>query len=169
MKKRTAGPEDEREELRQLTRELHEAAQNARDVARDLRAARKEIGESAEDQAVNVIGPLIEKLNETVREAEQAMIVSINEANLLIEDKHRELLGFADTAELTSWIATQITGQLAKPEYTAVIADKLLATAAEKWAKQKDETQLAAAKAMADIIGPGAIPGIVLDFSGKKR
>jgi hypothetical protein len=36
-------PEQEREQLRQLTRELHEAAQGARDAARDLRAARKEI------------------------------------------------------------------------------------------------------------------------------
>lgn len=43
-----ATPEEEREQLRQLTRELHEAAQDARDAERRLRAARKEIADGAE-------------------------------------------------------------------------------------------------------------------------
>lgn len=56
----------ERERLRQQTRELHEAAQGARDAARELRAALAEVDKTAEATILRVIKPLCNEVAESV-------------------------------------------------------------------------------------------------------
>lgn len=151
--------EEEREQLRQLTRELHEAAQEARDAARELHAQRAMTARSAADQATAVINPLIAALNKQVKETEDVIVANLEAGREKIEDHHRELLGFADRTEMAAWIAGQITRHLERPDYLDAVANRLLQNAAQIWSKQRDEIQLGAAERLAEFIRDGQFSG----------
>lgn len=136
-----AGPQDEREQFRQLTRELHEAAQAARDAARELRAEQASAAALAADQALTMINPLIAELNTTLKQAENNLIKKIEEANDLISERHAELLGFADHNELVTWLADSIMKFMKTPEFTGAVAEKLLSNAAHTYQDQREKAR----------------------------
>lgn len=67
-----ADPEAEKAQLRQLTRELHEAAQDARDAARELIAARKTVESTAEDTIDVIVTKLFKEMENHLDEIVKA-------------------------------------------------------------------------------------------------
>lgn len=83
-----ADPEAEKAELRQLTRELHEAAQDARGAARELRDALKLVEDTAEDTVTAVITPLCNEVTDGMNQ-----LFKVGEARIDFQVNHLEEIG----------------------------------------------------------------------------
>lgn len=167
MKRRDipADPAAEREQLRQLTRELHEAAQDARDAARQLRAERAEAAQLIGDQAVSLVNPIIEEMNRQIRQGEEELVAQMQQIEDLITEKFAAILGLANFAEAKQFVADTITGQMNRPEYTDAIARGVLArmTAAQASAG-RGRVMVATAEALQEYQAAGGDPGLVIDL-----
>lgn len=116
------------EQKRQVTRELHEAAQNARDAARELRAALALVGETAEAAVARVIAPLVDSLTEQMERIRPAVdgridfhVDHLEQVTRLCIDKVKELesttvsrlMGFTDLEAARRFISAGINEAIA--------------------------------------------------------
>lgn len=129
-KRAPASPEEEREQLRQLTRQLHEAAQDARAAARELLAARGQVSDDAEIRISGIAAPLVnqavteinehmqtghaefQKMVDAAEAAANRAIKAAEEAFRLIDGKvmaaEARLLGFEDTRQVADMLTATV-------------------------------------------------------------
>jgi hypothetical protein len=157
-------PEAERELLRQLTRELHEAAQDARDAARVLRAERAEAAALIGDQAVGLVNPIIEEMNRHIKDAEGNLVSQMIEIEKLVTDKFAVFTGMADFAEMQTFLAKSITDELNRREYVETITSGLLRRMKASRQGGGAEIKVATAAQLEAYILAGGDPGVVLDL-----
>jgi uncharacterized coiled-coil DUF342 family protein len=123
--KRTATPADpeaERRELRQLTRELHEAAQGARDAAKELRAARNEVREDFEKILKPYIDEHLDYLADKFNETREFIVTSLRESCDSANEQFAAQFRFNSVDEWMRELAKMFTECLYSPETIARIA-----------------------------------------------
>lgn len=125
VKHAPATPEQEREQIRQLTRELHEAAQAAREAIREYRAAREEIERGVEKRIQALLDVHAGHINGQVKKETDGVLASIRKVGRAVEDKYSELLGFQSSDELQEYIAGQFIAQIHSTEFVEKIAERI--------------------------------------------
>ena len=144
-------PEEERAELRQLTRELHEAAQVAKDAARELRDARQEVRDTAHAMIVELVVTLVNEAVTDINahfddglraaegkfaEADAACAKMIQDARACAEliettamNTEARLAGFADRGDALAVLTSSIQGTVAtlarEPAFISDVAAKI--------------------------------------------
>jgi cell fate (sporulation/competence/biofilm development) regulator YlbF (YheA/YmcA/DUF963 family) len=93
---RKPDPSDEQQQLRQLTRELHEAAQDAREAARELRATRREAMASIEEYFMKQLTEWDLAIGENFAKVEERVIAKLDQ----VIEHQAQLLGFRDSEEM---------------------------------------------------------------------
>lgn len=120
---RPADPEAEKAELRQLTRELHEAAQDARAAARELREARQTVEKTVND----TLGKMLEQVGKGIEEGMKKMdetfknradfevnnlvgmtTICIDKVKTTIAEAECRLGGYANQQDLADQITSEI-------------------------------------------------------------
>jgi hypothetical protein len=111
----------EKEEMRQVTRELHEAAAAARDAARDLRAVKHLIESTAADTVARLVDEqgriAADRLAELARECQQVVL----EQETITRDHYGRLLGAENHIGLITTIADMVYAAML-PELNRVLA-----------------------------------------------
>lgn len=128
-------PEEERAELRQLTRELHEAAQDARGAARELRAEREKAAGIIEDMITELVVPLV---NEAVTEinghfnagvlAAQGKFAEVDETLLKMVRDARECAGLIEKKAMD--VEARLAGFSSREDALAVLQGSIAGTIA---------------------------------------
>jgi hypothetical protein len=175
-------PAEEREQLRQLTRELHEAAQHARDAARELRDARQQVAASAIAAAVETINRHQELIGQVITANYEAVQRTIENQERQTREHYAALLG-TDGAELIlrtcgqvlhlsvptitaeAWME-QIRNVAAQHERTGCHCTGCLTAgraAPRPAGAPRGQILVGTAESIADYIAKGGDPGIVLD------
>lgn len=126
-------PEEERALLRQLTRELHEAAQDARDAVRELNAAVAAAGPSMEARAEGACQNVLAQIQdigqgcvESLAHFEQVVEDNTASAVRAIELNHARLTGFENPNDFGQFLGTQTAaGLMANENFIDIIANRL--------------------------------------------
>lgn len=151
-------PEEERELMRQLARELHEAAQDARDAARALAAERKEVA----DCVLNNFQPIIDSYQKQLQGHLDGQIEYLNGAVRKIHDSiHQSFaayMGASTPAEIMDLVVAQLQG--------VVLGELKKAIALEFNARNMPEIHVATLGGLEGFVAAGGDPGIVLDGRG---
>ena len=164
-KRGPASPEEEREQLRQLTRELHEAAKDARAAARELRDARGSVTDTAERYIIGIVETRVQEINRQIdRQAEQ-LFDSIADIGDKIEEKHAQLLGFADAGQLLEWLAARIVAQLNEPAFLDKVARRVQTGKRLKVDRARPDSQIMVMtpESLREFTAAGGDPGIIID------
>jgi hypothetical protein len=159
-----ATPAEERAQLRQLTRELHEAAQDARAVLRELQAARAETTEGIKRTINAIVNATADDLNDGFRRASDSLehfekVVDEKTAAAVqaIENNHAKLAGFKDSTELARYLVREIYHALAEDPTFARDVGRGMAQASPPQVMVGTRDQLAA------FVAAGGDPGYVID------
>ena len=109
--------------MRQVTRELHEAAQGARDAAKELRAAHAEIPVMVD----NILGPYAEKeldgIAEQIRAVEARVVGLLSDLENQVFDRMAEIATSGSSRE--QWledIGSMVDRAVTNPDYLARVA-----------------------------------------------
>lgn len=121
-KPRHAAPQTEREaaehiRLVQLTRELHEAAQDAREAARELRGARAETAGMVGELITERVRIWDKNTAETISKIAEKFTAKADQ----VMDREAELLGLGDQVEMLDYIVSQLHESL-EPVLTGILA-----------------------------------------------
>ena len=160
-----ASPEEERAQLRQLTRELHEAAQDARDAARELRTARAETVAGVDATLVSHTRATLDELSGTFRESreilqqfQETVAVKTEEAVTAIEDNHARLAGFEDRMEFARFLVMEVFESLVHdPHFIRDVG------AAMRQVSAPPQIQVGTRDQLAAFIAAGGDPGVIID------
>jgi hypothetical protein len=163
-----ASPEEERAQLRQLTRELHEAAQDARDAARELRTARDGVREAAKtavaeyaNGGIEILAKTFRESRETLKHFEKTVAEKTDKAIKDIEDNHARLAGFKNSEEFARFLVKEIFESLVHEPY--FIRDVAAATQQISQISQPPQIQVGTREQLAAFIAAGGDPGIIID------
>lgn len=163
-----ASPQEERALLRQLTRELHEAAQGARDAARDLRAARAETVDGATaavavviDAGLGILSDEFRRSRETLESFKAIVAQKTTEAVEAIEDNHARLMKFEDSTALARYIVTEVFhGLAANPDF---VRDVGHAMDDVRTGRNRGQVLVGTQEQLEAFVARGGDPGFVLD------
>lgn len=174
-----ATPEEEREQLRQLTRELHEAAQDARDAEKRLRAARREIATETVAAIEAMVDLHQEELARIIRENYAAVQRTLEEQEQHTREHYAELLG-RDGADLIArtcgmilhltvpaitadgWVR-ELSAIAAQHERTGCTCTGCLVMTKAAADGAGGAVLAATADGLAEYIAAGGDPGVVID------
>lgn len=137
-KRAPASPEEEREQLRALTRELHEAVQDARAAARELRGARQETEAACSAMVETALERLDKRAGERLAETITALSGHTRE-------------------EFPSWLVSRVTKEL----YELATTDP-----APDVPANRPQVYVATPASLAAFRAAGGNPGIVIDARG---
>jgi hypothetical protein len=110
----------EKEQLRQLTRELHEAAKDGYAAAKALRAAFKEAGDDIEATLERLVDQGMAELNDHITRSHQQLNQNIGNLEQQTRDHYARLMGHQDAQELASTIVREVYDLLV-PEMNEVL------------------------------------------------
>jgi hypothetical protein len=155
-KRAPATPEEEREQLRQLTRELHEAAQAARDAARELRGQRHQIAEDLATQFRPVIAQFQEQLQKFTNHQIDLLSKDIRDIERHIQQAFAELMHAATPEQLMDMIIEQ-TKNVVLGELRSITGQQHAASG---------QVLVGTQEQLDSFLANGGDPGIVLDARG---
>lgn len=115
-----ADPAAEREQLRQLTRELHEAAKDARAAAKELRAARQDIDEAAGAAVDQSVIPYLVIARDHITAEQQRLASDIQKVGAEFAAQFRELAGAKTSTEFMNALSAKL-----QPTITAAIVETI--------------------------------------------
>lgn len=167
----------ERERMRQQTRELHEAAKDARDAARDLRAVRDQIARNAEaiiDSKLEELRQWIVAQSEQVCNQVNGVSASATEALDHIADvalrTEARIAGYKDQHEVGETVNRGIRQTIAELSTSQQFIDDVAAVVAEavgssfqRVVGRHGEVLVGTYEQMREFRRAGGDPGIVLD------
>lgn len=179
-------PEQEREELRQLTRELHEAAQDARDAARELRAERKIIYDTAatliREQVTVLVEDAVAQLNQGFTEMKEATdkrvdfymdhvektaVMCIERLKETAMGTEARLTGYDNPDQVADKMMediNQILHQLSRnPEFIADVAARISGSVGRYLGDHGGSIMVGTREQVDRYVAAGGDPGIVLD------
>lgn len=165
-KRTPASPEEEREQLRALTRELHEAAKDARAAARELRDARASVTATAEDYLMATVQDRVAEINRQINDEADRLFDSITDIGEKIEEKHAQLLGFADAGQLLEWLAARIVAQLNEPAFLDKVARRVQTgkrLKVDRRPRPAGEVLVMTPESLREFTAAGGDPGIIID------
>jgi len=154
-KRGPASPEEEREQLRQLTRELHEAAQDARAAARELRDRRREIAEDLTTRFQPVITKYQKELQDFVNRQVELLSNDVLGIEGRIQQTFAVFMGATTPAQLMDLIIEQ-TAQVVVKEMRSIALQ-------QHAAPSRTEVRVGTQEQLDAFIAGGGDPGIVLD------
>lgn len=115
-------PAEEREQLRQLRRELHEEVQAAREAARELREVQKSVKADGLRSLEDAVGQLSAALQEHVDKQFIVLIEDMDSIEAGIQQHFAEIAGASDSEALLNIVAAQvgekITGWMLEDDIT---------------------------------------------------
>lgn len=121
-----AAPLTQAEELRALTRELHEAAKDARAAARELREARDSVGQTAGETIQELLTVMRDHVEKLVKERTAELVASMHASARSIEQHHAELMGKKSPEEVYELVSRMVTDVVKDEDFAARVASHVL-------------------------------------------
>jgi len=112
------------DEMRQLTRELHETAKDARAAAAALHAARGGIRASVEDEVAAAANAAIGKMQAHVDQNAKEVQKQLGDGTIKIMAHYSRILGCQDPAALLTAVAEHVTPRIAR-DMTEIVRELL--------------------------------------------
>jgi hypothetical protein len=104
--------EEQLEVRRQVTRELNEAAQNARDAGRGLAAARDLITRTSAETVANIVDTHMIAVNDHVKKASDDLRAQILREEQKTRDHYGQLLGATSFTDLITYLVSMVIESL---------------------------------------------------------
>lgn len=103
---------DEQQQLRQLTRQAHEAAQDAHAAIRELRAARAEFDQIADDTFAQLVKPRLDEIYDFTSKQFEQIEAAMNACETSVQRSMAEHLGARNFDEMMKVIIIGVTKNL---------------------------------------------------------